>query len=183
MNWLDIVLAIPLLWGLYKGFTKGLIIEAATLIAFGLAVWAGIKFSDFLSGWMHDSLGWTSKYLPIISFSVIFLGILILVYAIAKGVEKLVKAVSLGFVNKLAGAVFGMLKFGLILSVLIFVLTAVEKSIQLLPAGTKHSSLLYEPVGKIAPAIIPGLKDSKLNEIIPKMDSLNINVEVKQMPM
>ena len=80
MNYVDIILIIPLLWGLYKGFSKGLIIEAATLIAFGLAVWGAIKFHDFLSVWMKDSLGWASKYLPLISFAVIFIGVLLIVF-------------------------------------------------------------------------------------------------------
>ena len=130
MNFIDIILCVPLLWGLYKGFTKGLIIEAASIIALGLAIWGGVKFSDFLTGYIHAHLGWNTKYLPVISFAVIFLGILLLVYAIAKLIEKLVKAVSLGFVNKLAGGIFGMLKFGLILSVLIFVLNAIEKNLK-----------------------------------------------------
>jgi membrane protein required for colicin V production len=176
MNWIDIVILIPLLWGLYKGFTKGLIVEVATLVAFGLAVWGGIKFSDFLSGWLKNSFGWNSKYLPVISFAVIFIGILILVFALAKCIQRFVKAVALGFVNKLAGGIFGMLKFGLILSVLIFVLNAIEKSFQIISQETKHSSLLYEPVGKIAPMIIPGLNESKMQKIIPDSVSLNIQV-------
>jgi membrane protein required for colicin V production len=161
---------------LYKGFTKGFIIEVATLVAFGLAVWSGIKFSDFLSEWMKNYFHWTTKYLPIISFAVIFIGILILVFALAKLIQRFAKAVALGFVNKLAGGIFGMLKFGLILSVLIFVLNAIEKSISFIPTETKHSSLLYEPVGKIAPLIIPGLKESKLEKIIP--DSVSVNIKV-----
>lgn len=166
MNYIDIILIIPLLWGLYKGFTKGLIIEAASIIALGLAIWGGIKFSDFLTGYITQNFNWNTKYLPIISFAIIFLGILIGVYTIAKLIEKLVKAVSLGFVNKLAGGIFGMLKFGLIMSVLIFVLNAIEKSVQLIPAETKQKSLLYEPIGKIAPIIIPGLRESKLGEMM-----------------
>ena len=162
MNYLDIILCIPLLWGLYKGFTKGLIIEAASLIALGFAIWGGIKFSDFLTSYFHAHFSWQSKYVPIISFALIFLGILILIYAIAKLLERLIKAISLGFVNKLAGAVFGVLKFGLILSVFVFVLNALEKSIQIIPAEIKKSSVLYEPVGKIALLIIPGLNESKL---------------------
>lgn len=89
-------------------------------------------------------------------------------YAIAKLIERLAKAVSLGFVNKLAGGIFGMLKFGLILSILIFVLNAIEKSILIIPTETKQKSLLYEPVGKIAPIVIPGLRNSKLGEMMRK---------------
>ncbi|MBI3500356.1 MAG: CvpA family protein [Bacteroidetes bacterium] len=176
MSYIDIILIIPLLWGLYKGFSKGLIIEVASLAAFVLAVWGGIKFSDFLSEWMKNSFDWTSKYLPVISFAIIFIGILILVFSTAKLLERFVKAAALGFANKLAGGIFGMLKFGLILSVLIFVLNAIEKNVQLIPSETKHASLLYEPVGKIAPLIIPGLRESKLQNIFP--DSVNVNLKV-----
>ena len=171
MNYIDIILCIPLLWGLYKGFTKGLIIEAASIVALGLAIWGGIKFSDFLTGYFRTHFSWDTKYLPIISFSILFIGILILVYTIAKLIERLAKAVSLGFVNKLAGGIFGMLKFGLILSVLIFILNAIEKNIQFIPADTKQASLLYEPVGKIALIIIPGLRESKLGAMMPKINS------------
>ena len=166
MNYIDIILCVPLLWGLYKGFTKGLIIEAASIIALGLAVWGGIKFSDFLTGYIHAHFIWDTKYLPVISFAIIFLGILIGIYAIAKLLERLIKAVSLGFVNKLAGGVFGMLKFGLILSVIIFVLNAIEKNIHIIPAEAKQKSLLYKPVGKIVPLIIPGIRESKLGDMI-----------------
>ena len=179
MNYVDIILIIPLLWGLYKGFSKGLIIEAATLIAFGLAVWGAVKFHDFLSGWMQNSMGWTSKYLPLMSFALIFIGVLLLVFGIAKLIEKFVKAISLGFLNKLGGAIFGMLKFGLLLSMLIFFIEAVNKSVSFIPAETKNSSLLYPYVQKIAPAVIPGLNDSQLNRMIPSADSMKVNVNVR----
>lgn len=170
MNYIDIILIVPLLWGLYKGFTKGLIIEAASIIALGLAMWGAIKFHDLVSVWMNDTMQWHSKYLPLLAFALIFIGVLLIVFGIAKLIETFVKAIALGFVNKLAGAVFGMLKFGLILSVLVFVLNAVEQSIRVIPAETKQGSLLYEPVGKIAPLVIPGLLDSKLRTV-PLADS------------
>lgn len=163
MNYIDIIIAIPLLWGLYKGFTKGIILEAAALIALGLAIWGAVKFHDFVTVWMRESLHWTYKYVPIVSFALIFIGVLIFVFTIAKLLERIVKAVSLGFLNKLAGGVFGILKFGLILSVIIFLLNAVERNYSFIPPDVKNKSLLYKPVGEIAPLIIPGLKESKIN--------------------
>jgi len=162
MNYLDIILIIPLLWGLYKGFSKGLIIEAATLIAFGLAVWGAIKFHDFLTVWVQNSLHWTSKYLPLLSFAIIFIGVLLIVFGIAKLIEKLVKAVSLGFINKLGGAIFGMLRYGLLLSMIIFFLEAINKNVPFIPQEIKNKSLLYTYVQKIAPLVIPGLRESRL---------------------
>ena len=40
----------------------------------------------------------------------------------------------------------------------------IEKNYSFIPPDIKNKSVLYEPVGKIAPLIIPGLKDSKLNK-------------------
>ncbi|MEW6469333.1 MAG: CvpA family protein [Bacteroidota bacterium] len=175
MNWIDIVICIPLVWGLYKGFTKGLVIELATLAAFFLGIWGAIHFSDLVSALLHD-WGLTSEYLPVIAFCLVFLGIIIGIYAFGKFVDRTVRAASLGLFNKLGGALFGTLKFAMLLSVLFFVIDAVEKSYPLVPLKAKESSLLYRPVSQIAPYVIPGLKDSKVGGI-PGRDSTGIFME------
>ena len=173
MNYLDIILCIPLVWGLYKGFTKGLIIEAASLVAFGLGVWGGIHFSDYIAhkigGWFH----WQSPYLPVVSFAVTFLAVIIVVYFIAKLVQHMVEGMALGAFNKIGGAIFGMLKFAMVMSVAIFMIGAVEESYPLVSFKTKKDSLLYKPIGKIAPMLIPSLNKSKIARMIPKSDEVN----------
>jgi membrane protein required for colicin V production len=176
MNYLDIILIIPLLWGFYKGITRGLIVEAATIAAFFLAIWVAVHFCDWLTGVAHEKFD--SQYLPLIAFAVLFLGVLILVFFVAKLAERTVKAGALGWLNKLAGAVFGVLKFGLILSLVIFISEAIEKSYPFLKGSTKEGSLLYEPVSKIAPAIIPGLEGSEITKYIPVKDSLSTNTNL-----
>ncbi len=178
MNYIDIILCIPLVWGLYKGFTKGLIIEAASLVAFGCGVWGGIHFSDFVAARIGTTFHWNSPYLPIISFAVTFLAIIILVYFIAKLIQKMVDGMALSTINKICGAAFGALKFAMVMSVLIFVMDAVEKSYPLISIKTKEQSLLYKPIGKIAPTLIPALNNSKLGEMIPKPD-VDVDVKVK----
>ncbi len=42
MNWLDIGIAVPLVWGAYVGFKKGLVIELASLAALILGIYAAI---------------------------------------------------------------------------------------------------------------------------------------------
>lgn len=170
MNYIDIIICIPLVWGLYKGFTKGLIIEAASMVAFALGVWGGIHFSDFVAQHIKDYFHWQSPYLPVISFAVTFLGIIIIVYFIAKLVQKLAQGMALGGINKVFGAVFGALKFAMVMSVIIFVMDAIEKSYPLISFKTKEESVLYKPIGKIAPTLIPALSKSKIGEMIPKVE-------------
>lgn len=177
MNWIDIIIVIPLLWGLYKGFSRGIIIEAATLIAFGASVWGGIKFHNSFSEWAQNFTGMESEYFPLFSFIILFIGILLIVFGIAKLIQYFVKAASLGFINRLAGGVFGMFKFGLLLSMIIFFLEAINKSIEFIPNEIKTNSLLYSHIQKIAPSVIPGLNESKLGNIVPVPDSLNVEME------
>ncbi len=178
MNYIDIILCIPLVWGLYKGFTKGLIIEAASLVAFGLGVWGGIHFSELCASKISGWLNWQSEYLPIVSFAFIFLLIVIIVYFIAKLVQKSVDGMALSAFNKAGGAVLGSLKFALILSVLIFIVDAVEKSYPVVSIKAKEEALLYKPIGKIAPMLIPALNDSKIGELIPKQEDVDVDVSI-----
>lgn len=178
MNYIDIILCIPLFWGLYKGFTKGLIIEAASLLAFGLGVWGGIHFSDFSANKISEWFNWESPYLPIVSFAITFLIIVIVVYFFAKLIQRMVEGMALGAINKIGGALFGSLKFALVMSVVIFILNAVEKSYPVVSFEAKNESLLYEPIGKIAPLLIPTLKDSKIAELIPAEKDIDIDVNI-----
>jgi membrane protein required for colicin V production len=178
MTYIDILLCIPLVWGLYKGFTKGLIIEAATLVAFSLGVWGGITFSDYIAQKIKDHLDWNSPYLPIISFAVTFLIIIVFVFLVAKMIQKMIEGVALSAVNKIGGAIFGALKFALMMSVVIFMIDAVEESYPMVSFKTKEKSLLYHPVGKIAPALIPALNKSKVAALMPKAEDAKINIEV-----
>lgn len=168
MNYLDILLCIPLVWGLYKGFTKGLIIEAATMVAFGLGVWGGIKFSNYVASKIANGFNWHSPYLPIISFATTFLAIIILVYFIAKIVQRLVEGMALSALNKIGGAVFGVLKFAMAISVVIFMIDAVQESYPMISFKTKEESLLYKPIGLVASTLIPALNKEKMGTLIPK---------------
>jgi membrane protein required for colicin V production len=175
MNYIDIILCIPIIWGLYKGFTKGLIVEAATFIAFGLGVWGGIHFSDMIALKLKETFNWDSPYLPIVSFALTFLVIVILIYFIAKLIQKMVEGMALGAFNKIGGAIFGALKFGMVMSVLIFVIDAMEESYPMISFKTKEESLLYKPVGMIAPTLVPALNKSKVAAMLPKVDSVEFH--------
>ena len=82
MNWLDIILILLLAGGLISGFRNGIIGEIATLAALILGVWGAIKFSwwtaELLIQW-----GITSANMPIISFIVTFVIIVVVIQLLA----------------------------------------------------------------------------------------------------
>lgn len=166
MNYFDIIIIIPLLWGAFKGFKKGLIIEVASLVALFLGVWGGVKFSSVSAKYLSEMFDISEKIMPLISFAVTFILIVIAVFALAKLLQKFIKMVALGLVNKITGAIFGLLKFALIISVILNLVNNVNAEVNFIAPEMKSSSLLYEPVSKIALILIPGLSDISLNGVV-----------------
>ena len=178
MNFIDILIIIPVLWGFWRGFMKGVVMEVATLVAFFLGVWGGMKFSDLIAGYIREWFTTESPYVPLIAFGLVFVAILIAVFALARFIDKSMEKSPLTIFNKLAGGAFGGFKFLLILSVLFFVVDAVEKSVTVIPPEIKDNSLLYRPVASVAPKVIPGLRDSDLGKMIPDKDDVEVGVDV-----
>lgn len=155
MNWIDFVIVALLFYGLVQGFIDGLIIEIAELAALVLGIWGAIHFSwwtaDKLQVWFDMQSHWTG----IISFAVTFAVIITVIYLLGKLLDSLLKAMSLGFVIKSLGAVFGVLKIALVLSVLFVFLNTIDEKKHFLPSNTINGSMLYNPIADLVPAIFP----------------------------
>ncbi len=161
MNTLDIILAVPLLYGIYKGFTRGLIIEIASLVGLILGVYGGVKFSHKTASIMGEHVNLTGNAMQLFSFIVTFFIILGGVYFLAKLLEKVVNLVAMKPLNKIGGAAFGLLKTGLILSIVLIVVEALDSRWSFIPKELKESSQIYQPTATIAPMVLPVFKDSQ----------------------
>lgn len=154
MNVLDIVIVLPLAWGLYKGIKNGLIIEIATLAALVAGVWGAMNFSDFTSEKIQEFFDFQSDYLPIISFAITFIAIVVLIHLLAKALEKIVKAIALGSINAIGGALFGVAKFACIVSIFILVLDRLNSTINFMDPSTIGASVLYQPLLSLSELIV-----------------------------
>lgn len=155
MNYIDIVLALLLVFSAISGFRKGLIVELASLAALILGIWGAIEFSDITSDFLVENFNLKSEHLNIISFIVTFVVIVILVHIVGSVVNKMVEAVMLGFLNKLAGMVFGIVRAALILSIILVVFDKIDNDVQILSPEVKSESRMYEPIRNLAPSLFP----------------------------
>lgn len=153
MNYLDIIIAIPLLWGAFKGFKNGLIIEAASLVALGLGVWGAVNFSSYMAGILDRNLNLDPHWVEIIAFALTFTGIVILVHLLAKLIDKLLKAVALGIVVRIAGIAFGAAKFALVLSFIILVIDGLNNRLNFVDPVLISESLLYIPLLELSNSV------------------------------
>jgi len=176
MNFLDIILIIPIIWLAYKGFKKGLIIELTSLLALVLGVYLAYYFSDYAADFLRDTFDVGKKYMPIISFALTFIVVVIAVFIIGKMLEKFVDIILLGFINKIAGSFFGILKAVFILSIIIYIINGFDHNHNIISNKLRDNSLLYNPISSVAEIILPKLDFNKIKNSIPGKDGVLENI-------
>jgi membrane protein required for colicin V production len=149
MNIIDIILIIPIIWFMYQGFKKGFIIELASLIALILGIYAALYSSNYATDFLKNNLKLEGEYLPIISFILTFVVVVIIVYVIGKIIERFIDIIALGFINRIFGGLFGILKAAVFLSIVILIINHFNDD--LISHEKKEGSFLYEPIAEIAP--------------------------------
>jgi len=176
MNYLDIIIAVPLLYGLIKGFSNGLVKEVTSLLALLIGVYVAINFSEYLEPKFINILDGYHEFVPVLAFGVLFLVSVLCIKALGFIVDKLTKALALGIFSRLFGGVFGFLKVVVIFSFLLFVIT----DYNLVNKQTKEDSVLFEPLSDISRIITPQLK--KHQSILDKIDKGTKKVKDKINP-
>jgi len=102
---LDIIAVTIVILSFIRGYMKGIIVAAFSLLAVLLGIVCALSLSAKLSTYLLDK-GFTSSALaPIIAYALLFIGVLLLVRLLAKFIEKVTGAVLLGWVNKIIGGV------------------------------------------------------------------------------
>ncbi len=161
MSIIDIVLGALLLFGLIRGAMKGLFVEVASLVALVLGIYGAIHFSSFATEFLESKVDWDEKTINIVAFAITFIVIVLAISLAGKALTKLADFAALGILNKLLGGVFGALKIGLILSVLLLVFNKLNNTLPFMEKEDLKESILYEPVKSLAPMIFPTLIKSE----------------------
>jgi membrane protein required for colicin V production len=161
MNYLDVLIAIPLVWGAYKGFQRGLIFELAMLIGIVLGLYLAFKLSGLFEALVAKMTDATGSTLYVVTFLVVFISVVLIMILLGKLLEQVLKIGKMDNLNKAAGSAFGLLKFLLVVSTVLSVFRPVDAKFEILPAKIKSESILYQPVTKCAQYLFPALEDVK----------------------
>ena len=163
MNWIDAAIVIILILSTVMGFINGFVKEVASLAALILGIWGAIKFSSFTAAKLYDYFDMTGRYVGIIAFLITFGIIVVIIHFIGILADKMISAVSLGFVNRILGIVFGLLKSVLIMSVFFVILNALDARRPFLPREKIQESMFFNPISDIAPVIFPIIGEGGFN--------------------
>src|SRR5664279_5096121 len=146
MNWLDAFIVIVLILSLVMGFINGFVKEVASLAALVLGIWGAIKFSSFTAAKLYDWFDMTGQYVGITAFLITFMVIVVAIHFIGTLADKMIEAISIGFLNRILGMVFGLIKSVLILSVFFTVLNVIDSHHSFLPKEKIAQSKFYMPI-------------------------------------
>ena len=164
MNYLDIALVIPLVYGFFTGFSRGIVKEITSLVSLIIGLYIAINFSFYLETYLEGIIKEHKALIPTISFALVFAATLVIVKVIGNLIERITNALALGVISKLTGAIFGAIKIATLLSVLIFF----EQKIEIIPKEIIKNSALKKPIEKILIVIIPKITEHQ--EIIKSIE-------------
>ena len=149
MNGFDIVIVILIITAFIKGLMKGFISELATLVGLILGIIGAVLFSGIVANWLIGRV--SSQFIPVLSFLILFVGIIFCVYLLAKLIDSFIKAIALGWLNRIAGGFFSVFKIMFIVSVLILIVDRFGIGEKIIKQDVRNKSLLFEPVRQFAP--------------------------------
>ena len=166
MAFLDIILGLPLVLGLWKGLKNGLFVELASIIALIAGIYGAIHLSYYAGDYLSQNMEWDERYINIAAFIITFIIIVVVVSLAGKILTKIANFAMIGLLNKIAGGIFGTLKVGVILGALLIFFDRMDTSFGFLSDEAKKESVLYEPVKEIGAFVFDAvLKESEASAL------------------
>lgn len=159
MNILDIIILICLILALIQGLIKGFISQAISIVSLILGIWASGRFAGVVCQWLSQYINGSEQVLRIVAFSLIFIAIITALILAGKALEAVIKLVMLGWVNRLLGALFSLVKWLLVIGLVIIAFNAINESFNLVSQDTLAQSKLYPLITEFANRIFPYLKN------------------------
>lgn len=150
---IDIIFFFLVLMAVFKGYRQGFIVAVFSVIALLVGLVAAMKLSVVVSSYLASSTNISARWLPVLSFSLVFLAAATLVRFASALVQKLAEAVMLGWLNRLAGMALYVAIYTIVFSVVLFY----ADKIHVLKASVLASSVTYPFIRPCGPAVIDSI--------------------------
>lgn len=146
---IDVLYLLLMVLAIFRGRRHGFIISVLSAVA----IFVGLAAAMRLSATVAASSGLAahhSRWLPVLAFLLIFLGVIILVRLGARMLEKAVDLAMMGWLNKLAGVLLYAAIYTIVFSVVLFYAT----QLHLVGAKTLSASVTYPFIRPWGPVVI-----------------------------
>lgn len=149
---LDLIFAVIIVLAVLKGYQRGFVVGLFSLVAVIIGLAAAMKLSTVVAGYIGSAVRVSDEWLPVISFAVVFLIVILLIRLGARAIEKTVEVAMLGWVNKIGGIVLFAAIYIVVFSVLLFY----AEQMKLIQPDTINKTVTYSFVQPWGPKAING---------------------------
>ena len=143
MSYLDIIIALPIILGIILGLMRGLIKEVLAIVGIILGIVVARIYAGDAAAWLQQVSTWDINLLKPIAAFFIFIAVAIVCNLLARLLTKLFKLISLSWINRLVGGLFGAAKWILIVAVIITCIDMLDGVLHFIKPELKQSSVLY----------------------------------------
>ena len=155
MNWLDVLLLLPLLVGLVRGLMRGFISEIIAIAVVLLGVLGAKLWAQFFSAWLLAQFAWPQGVCDVVAYTLLFLAIAIVLSLLARLLTKFMRAIHLGWANRLLGGIFGICKYGILVLIAVFIMDRTNESFHWADeAPIVQTSIVYPHMVKATNAVL-----------------------------
>ncbi|MBN1252082.1 MAG: CvpA family protein, partial [Bacteroidales bacterium] len=153
----DFLISGVLIWGIYKGYLQGVLVQAIALFALLAGVFISAKLSVSFYNVIIDKSTVALPNLPVIIFAIFFGFVVFFSNFIALRVQNEVTPVPKGLYSRGLGAFFGALKYAFIISIFLIFINKLDQNFDIISVKEKQRTKLFNPFLKLAPTAIPRL--------------------------
>lgn len=150
---LDLLFLLLISFAVIKGFQRGLIVGIFSFVAVIVGLAAAIKLSAVVADYLGENTTVSKQWLPVLSFIIVFIGVVLLIRLAANLLQKSVEAIMMGWVNRLGGIILYVAIYTVVYSILLFYAT----QLHLLSPESAEKSIVYSVIAPWGPGIIDAI--------------------------
>jgi len=150
---IDIIFILVLILAIFKGLSKGLILGIFSFLAVIIGLAAALKLSVVVANYLQGSEVTANKWLPLISFILVFIAVILLVGLVARLIKKTLHFATLGWLDSLCGMILYIALYTIIFSIFLFY----ASKLMLIQPEITAGSRTYPYIAPWGPKVIDNL--------------------------
>jgi len=149
---IDIIFVILLVLAIIQGYRRGFIVAVFSFVSIIVGLAAAIKLSAVVANHLGHTVKVSDKWLPVISFAIVFIVVVLLIRLGARAIQKLTEALMLGWLNRLGGIILYAVIYITIYSVVLFY----ANQVRIIRPEAINASVSYSFIKPWGPKAIDG---------------------------
>lgn len=148
---LDIILAVPLVWAVWAGFRNGIAVQLGGIAGLFAGVWLAARYGRTVGSW----LGIDPAADPIIGFIVILVVVVLLIGVAGRLLKGVFRFAGLAALDRFGGAALSLVKAALILGLLLYAFGQLNRTQHWVEQERLEDARLYTPLVQMAKFTFP----------------------------